>query len=146
MNAIYMQREALLTCLKICNIPHDVSILKKLPIFDYRDTFAAHPTTRFYGKKSFIMCRASLLDGVIAGVSANGNDEVVSMRRDMESLIEQWDEVLFTELLKVTNFIFDNSEVCEGKEKALELLEVLNSGSEYFKVGDNLIVRIIPID
>jgi len=108
LNACYLQQQAIIEIKKNLRLSLDKNELKEIrecPIFDLRNTFAAHTVNRGCEekKKSYILDRHGLLEGNLKGYSSNSESGYDSKNAKITEEIQKWD-FLLTNLLKDISF------------------------------------------
>ena len=155
LNACYLQQQAISTIRENLALPlneEERKEIKECPIFDLRNTFAAHTVNRGYGKKkkSFILDRHGLVEGKIRGYSSNTESGYESKNAKISEEVQRWDLLLVKYLKEVsffisektkTNHYFDN-ETSAFTEIFERIVNVENKGTLYPDIwGKNKFVK-----
>lgn len=114
LNACYLQQQAIIEIKKNLSLPlnnKELKEIKECPIFDLRNTFAAHTVNRGYGekKKSYILDRHGLLGGNLKGYSSNSESGYDSKNAKISEEIQKWDFLLTKHLKDVSFFVSDKT-------------------------------------
>lgn len=93
MNACYLQQQAILVCTDKLQLKTDLTQIKSNQIIQYRNDFAAHSPNRGRGQSehSFILDRFGLLEGRVAGYTANSCSGLVFRGASLVNLLSEWD-------------------------------------------------------
>lgn len=96
MNACYIQQQAIIVCTEKLQLAIDLTNIKSSQIIQYRNDFAAHSPNRGRGgaTHSYILDRFGLLEGRVAGYTANSPSGLVFRDVTLANLLSEWDAAL----------------------------------------------------
>ncbi len=118
MNACFLQKEVLDCFNKKLNLELNDNFYNA-SILEYRNTFAAHSPNKKQEniKRSFIQCRFSLEIGEAAGYSSNNQSEDTVFKREaIANLLNEWDEILLTQIHSIINKLINIPIDCGDEE------------------------------
>lgn len=94
MNACYLQQQGVIVCTKILQLSTELNAINASRIIQFRNDFAAHSANRRSGRveHSYILDRFGLIEGRVAGYTANSDCGLSFRNAPVEALLAEWDE------------------------------------------------------
>jgi len=110
LNACYLQQQAVIMIHEKLELSLNVKELKAFPIFNLRNTFAAHTVNRGEGKnkRSYILDRDALRRGRLNGYSTNSQSGDDFIEEDISTHLDSWDSLLKSKLEIISETILQN--------------------------------------